>query len=52
MFIYFSVDGHLVFSHVLGIVNIAAVYIGVIVPFLNYDFLRIFAQESDYWILW
>ena len=40
MFIYSSVDGHLVCSHVLGIVNIAAIYIGVIVPFLNYDFFQ------------
>ena len=52
MFIYSSADGYLGCSHVLGIVNIAAIYIGVMVPFSNYDFLMIYAQESDCWMLW
>ena len=39
--IYSSVDGHLGWSHVLAIVNSAAINIGV---FVNYSFLRAYGQ--------
>ena len=38
IFIYSSVDGHLGCFHVLGIINNAAMNIGVFVHFSNYDF--------------
>ena len=41
--IHSSPDGQLGFSHVLGIVNSAAVNTGVCV-FFNYTFLRVYAQ--------
>ena len=42
-FTYSSVDGHLGCFHVLAIVNSAAVNI-VVHDFLNYGFLRVYAQ--------
>ena len=43
-FIHSSVDGHLGCFYVLGIVNSAAVNIGGTCVFLNYGFLRVYAQ--------
>ena len=39
-----SADGHLGCFHVLGIVNSAAMDIGVHVSFFSYGFLRVYAQ--------
>ena len=43
-FIHSSVDGHLGGFHVLAIVNSAAMNILVRDSFLNYGFLRVYAQ--------
>ena len=45
IFTHSSADGHLGGFHVLAVVNNVAKDIGVYVSFLNYDFLRIYAQE-------
>ena len=46
-----SVSGHLCRLHLLGIVGSAAMNIGMCV-FLNYIFLKFYAQEWDSWIRW
>ena len=51
-FIHFSVVGHLGFFHILAIVNSAAMNLGGACIFLNYDFLCVYAQEWDCWIIW
>ena len=50
LFIHSSVNGHLDCFHVLAIVNIATVNVEVHIS-LNYDFLRVYAQSWDYWVL-
>ena len=50
-FIPLSVDGHLGCFHPLDIVNSAAVNI-VVHVFLNYGFLRVYAQQWDGWVIW
>ena len=49
--LYSSVDGNLGIFHVLNIVNSTVMNIGVHVSFLNYDFLKIYAQEWDCWVI-
>ena len=51
-FIHLSVGGHLEYSHVLAIVNSAAMNIEVHCIYLNQSFLQINAQEWDCWIIW
>ena len=46
-FIHSFIDGHLVYFHVLAIVNSDAMNIGVHMSLLNYGFLWIYAQEWD-----
>ena len=50
-FIHSSFNGYLVSFHVLMAVNSAAMNIGVHV-FSVYDFIQIYAQEWDFWIIW
>ena len=50
-FIHSSIEGHLGCSHILAIVNSAAINIGVHVPFLIVFFFWIYAQEWDCWII-
>ena len=44
--IHSSVSGHLGYIHVLALVNSATMSIGGICVFLNYGFLRIYAQSG------
>ena len=50
-FIHSSVEGHLGWFYVLVIVNSAAMNTGVCI-FLNDDFIQLYAQEWDCWIIW
>ena len=47
-----SVDGHLGCFHVLAIINSAAVNTGVHDIFLNYGFLRAYAQKWNCQVIW
>ena len=47
-FIHSFIDGHLVFFHVLAVVNSATMNISN----SNYSFVQIYAQEWDCWIIW
>ena len=54
-FIHLSVSGHLGCFHFLAIVNSSTLSIsehGGICVFLNYGFLRVYAQEWDWWVMW
>ena len=51
LFIHSPVDGHLGCFHVLPIVNSAAVFFQGAYIFSNYDFLWIYAQKWDCWII-
>ena len=44
-FIHSSVNGHLGCFHILAILNSASMNIRVLVSFLDYDFVRVYAQE-------
>ena len=50
-FIHSSVNGHLGCSHVLAIVNSAALNIGVQGGFFSYGFLRVNAQYWGCWVI-
>ena len=50
-FIQSSASGHLGCFHVLAIVNNAAMNIEVHVVFLNYGFLKVYAQWWDFWVI-
>ena len=49
--IHLSANGHLGHSYVLAIVNSAAMNIGVHVSF-NSDFLGVYAQQWNCWVVW
>ena len=51
VFIHSSVERHLGCFHVLAIVNSAAMNWGACI-FLNYDFIQLYAQEWDCWVIW
>ena len=50
-FIHSSVYGHLGCFHVLAILNNAAMNIWGACVFLNYDFLRVYVQAWDCWVI-
>ena len=50
-FIHSSVYGHWGCFHVLAILNNAATNMWGACVFLNYDFLRVYVQEGDSWVI-
>ena len=51
-FIHSSVNGHLGCLSVLAIMNSAAINMISVCIFLNYNFVWVYAQEWDCWIIW
>ena len=51
-FIHSSASGHLGWFHVLAIVNSATMNNGGTCVSFNSDFLKILAQQWDFWVVW